>query len=252
MKAYIINLPDREHSRLHAAMMQTELLDYGIDAELFDGVPGDRAVRRLAKDQRICWPYNIKTSIVEADELQKYIVPELWNEFQQDYFYKIFQRKPVGSDAIKYARPGVLGCFYSHLDLWQRCADLDEPIMIFEDDVNFYRGWMPVDWRDVLILSLGKTTFLEEPWKTYLENPSGPIQPMPYTNYSMPGTSGYAIKPAAARKLIKTYRGFYLASDNAINQSVCEIEIHNYLMGRNTTEEEGNISMVSTKEWECK
>lgn len=249
MKAYIIHLPDREHSRSHSAIMLRQLLDYGIDAELFNGVPGNRAVERSKKDQRVCWPYSIKSSIVNEVDLKHYIIPELWDEFQDEHFYKIYRRKPIGTDEIKFSRPGALGCFYSHLDLWQKCVDLDEPIMIFEDDVKFYRGWLPVEWRDILILSLGKTTFLEEPYRTYLENPSGNIQPMPYGNYSMPGTSGYAIKPKAAQSLLKTYRGYYIASDNAINNSVCEIEVHNHLMGRNTTEDEGNISMVSTKEW---
>lgn len=249
MKAFVIYLPDREHSKLHSSAMVKQLMEYNIDVELFAGTPGNIAVDRVKKDHRICWPYSIKSSTLTAAELQQYILPERWEEFQQDHFYKIYQRKPINGDASKFARPGVLGCFYSHLDLWQRCVDLNEPIMIFEDDVKFYRGWYPVEWRDVLILSLGKTTFLEEPYRTYLEQPSGNVQPMPYTNYSMPGTSGYAIKPKAAHSLLKTYRGYYLASDNAINNSVCEIEVHNHLMGRNTIEEEGNISMVSTRDW---
>lgn len=229
--------------------MCEQLKSWNIDAELFEGTPGDQAVIFQIKDQRKPWPYSIKSYQITDDQLQDYIRPELWDEFQLEHFYKIYRRRPAEGDAIKFGRPGVLGCFYSHLRLWQQCVDLDQPIMIFEDDVKFYRPWVPVEWRDVLILSLGKTTYLEEPWQTYLENPSGHAQPMPYTNFSMPGTSGYAIKPKAAKSLIKTYREHYIASDNAINQSVCEIEIHNHLMGRNTTEEEGNISMVSTKEW---
>ena len=31
---------------------------------------------------------------------------------------------------------GELGCFASHRELWKRCAALDEPIMILEDDFN--------------------------------------------------------------------------------------------------------------------
>jgi GR25 family glycosyltransferase involved in LPS biosynthesis len=249
MKAFVIGLSGVESSYTSALQVVTQLKEYGHDVEFFDGIPGDQAVKRMEKEQRRCWPYSIKTALLDDSMLKRYIVPELWNEFQHNHFYKIYQRKPIGEDAVKFARPGVLGCFYSHLALWQRCVDLEQPIMIFEDDVKFYRNWMPVEWRDVLILSLGKTTFLEEPWKTYLENPSGTPQPMPYTNYSMPGTSGYAINPRTAKKLLKTYRGHYIASDNAINASVCEIEVHNYLMGRNTTEDEGNVSMVSTKAW---
>jgi hypothetical protein len=40
------------------------------------------------------------------------------------------------AESQKMLRPGVLGCFYSHYRLWQKCIDLNEPIFIFEDDGN--------------------------------------------------------------------------------------------------------------------
>jgi len=143
-----------------------------------------------------------------------------------------------------------MGCFYSHYELWQRCVDLNEPIMIFEDDVKFYREWTPIDWDDILILSLGKSSFRDEPFKTYLESPSGLPYAKPWTNFSMPGASGYAIKPHAARVLVKHYKKYYYPADNAINQQVCRIQIHNYIMGRNTIDEEGNVSMTKSKDWD--
>jgi GR25 family glycosyltransferase involved in LPS biosynthesis len=64
----------------------------------------------------------------------------------------------------------------------------------------------------------------------------------------MPGTVGYAIKPHAARALVKEYRSYFLPSDNSINSHLCNIQIHNYQIGRTTLKEEGNISTVRTKE----
>lgn len=250
MKAFIIHLPERPHSLAHAIDMKSTLTSYGLDAELHVGVNGTDAVRRAEKDQKTVYPYSIKTRALEKTEVEQLIRPELWPEFQQQYHWSISLRQPLGSDEPKMKRPGVIGCFYSHYGLWKKCVELDEPIMIFEDDVKFYRGWYPVDWEGVLILSLGKSSFLNEPYKTYLENPSGAPQPMPWSNFSMPGASGYAIKPATARKLAKFYRNYYYPADNAMNKHTCTIQIHNYIMGRNTLPEEGNISMTKCKDWQ--
>jgi GR25 family glycosyltransferase involved in LPS biosynthesis len=121
--------------------------------------------------------------------------------------------------------------------------------MIFEDDVKFYRNYRPVDFEGVLILSLGKKSFLSDPGKSYLENPTGRPSARLWRNFSMPGASGYAITPDAAQGLVKFYRPYWYPVDNAINQFVCQIHIHNYIMGRNLLPDEGNISMTKSKDW---
>lgn len=249
MKAFVIYLPDREHSVAHATYMVDTLNSYQLDAELFEGTNGDVAEMLAKKENRVPYPYGIKSNKVDDEYLKQYINPDLWEDFQKNHHYKIVQRQPLGPDIDKVTRPGVIGCFYSHYSLWKKCIDLNEPIMIFEDDVNFFRGWYPVEWEGVLILSLGKSSFLNEPYKTYLEDPVGNPQPMLWRQFSMPGASGYAIKPNAAKALIKQYREYYCPADNAINQFVCYIQIHNYIMGRNTLPEEGNISMTKFKDW---
>lgn len=249
MKAFVIYLPERTHSVTHANQMIKTLTGYGLDAELFEGTTGPDAIKLIEKSQRVVYPYSIKSQHITESELQHFIRPELWDEFVSQHYYKIAKRNPIGADASKMARPGVLGCFYSHYRLWQQCADLDQSIMIFEDDVKFYRGWQQVEWEDVLILSLGKSSFRSDPYNTYLESPVGTPQPMPWANFSMPGASGYAIKPHAARSLVKFYRKYYYAADNAINQHVCKIQIHNHIMGRNTLPEEGNVSMTKYTDW---
>lgn len=250
MKAFIIYLPDRPHSVEHSAYMLATLKDYGIDANLHEGTRGDHAIKLAEKSNKTLYPYSIKNRLLGDKELKKLIRPELYNSFRENYHYTVYERQLIGeSDRGKLSRPGVVGCFYSHYALWEKCVELNEPIMIFEDDVKFFRGYSPVAFEDVLILSLGKSSFLGEPQKTYLEQPTGIPCAMPWRNFSMPGASGYAIRPHAALGLIKFYRPYWYPADNAINQFVCKLQIHNYIMGRNTLPEEGNISMTKSKDW---
>jgi GR25 family glycosyltransferase involved in LPS biosynthesis len=250
MKAFVIYLPEKPHSVEHSDYMIETLLDYGLDAEKFRGVPGDVALTMVRKDKRTLYPYSIKSRILPEDEIKDLIRPEVYESFKQTHLYRIAKRELIGDDRDKLSMPGVIGCFYSHYNLWRKCVELDEPIMIFEDDVKFFRGWEPIEWDDVLVLSLGKTSFLKNPWKTYLETPSGNPQPVTWSNFSMPGASGYAIKPKAAKGLIKFYKNYFYPADNAINQFLCRIQVHTYLMGRNTLPEEGNISMTRYKSWD--
>jgi GR25 family glycosyltransferase involved in LPS biosynthesis len=230
-------------------MLKT-LKSYGLDVYLHEGTPGDVAVKLAAKAQKTLYPYSIKNRTIDDADLKRLIRPKLYEEFKQRYHYTIVERQLIGENHIgKLSRPGVVGCFYSHYSLWEKCVELGEPIMIFEDDVKFYRGWNPIEFTGVLILSLGKSSFLSEPNKTYLENPTGIPRPMPWKNFSMPGASGYALTPDAALGLIKFYKPYWYPADNAINQFITPMYIHNYIMGRNTLPEEGNVSMTKSKDW---
>ena len=249
MKAFVIYLPSRPHSVEHSANMIETLKSYNLDAELFRGTPGDKAIRLAAKDRRTVYPYSMKSRVLSDEEIQELVRPEVYENFKKNFIYSVTEKLPLGADEGKVSMPGVIGCFYSHYGLWKKCIELDEPIMIFEDDVKFFRGWEPIEWDDVLVLSLGKSSFLDEPWKTYLETPSGHPQPISWRSFSMPGASGYAIKPKAARSLVKFYNKFFYPADNAINQHLVKIQVHSYLMGRNTLADEGNISMTRAKDW---
>ena len=249
MKAFVIYLSGKEHSvQSSQIVLETLVEEYGIDAELFDGVSGDKAVEIARKGNKKLYPYGIKNHELTQKETLDLICPELHDEFLSDYYSKIYKRNRVGDVAEKMSTPGVKGCFFSHYTLWQKCIGLDEPIMIFEDDVKFYRNFMPVEWDDVLILALGKRTYLYDPWKTYLEDPTGSPQALTWKKFCMPGCVGYAIKPHAAKRLVKFYSNYWYPADNAINTFLCSIQIANYQMGRTTLTEEGNVSSVRVKD----
>jgi GR25 family glycosyltransferase involved in LPS biosynthesis len=250
MKAFVIYLPERPHSVSSSQQMLDQLQGYGIDAERFEGTPGDRAVAMAKKAQKTLYPYSIKNRVLDDRDIESLIRPEMYEEFKRKHRYEIIERQPIGEkDVGKLSRPGVIGCFYSHYNLWSKCVELNEPIMIFEDDVKFYRGYTPVGFDGVLILSLGKSAYMSDPQKTYLENPTGAPVARKWQNFSMPGASGYAITPDAALALVKFYRPYWYPADNAINQFVVPVQISTYLMGRNTLPEEGNISMTKAKDW---
>lgn len=250
MKAFVIGVAEQKPSWDGANRVAQELRQYGHDATAFSGCTGHEARKRAQKDRRQPYPYSIKSHAMTDEDLREWIVPERYNEFIHSHYTKILQREKLMPAGIEKTNlPGVMGCFYSHLELWQRCRDLDEPIMIFEDDVKFYRNFEPVDWNGVLILSIGKETPAVEPYCSYLENPQGHPRAVPWPNSSMPGTSGYAIKPHAAASLLKFYRDYYCAADNAIHKFVVDIECHNYLMGRHLDASEGNISLIKTDVW---
>lgn len=251
MKAFVIYLPDREHSVKSASAMIPKLTEYGFEASLFIGTDGKDAERQYARENRTLYPYGVKTRDLEKEEIETLFKKNLPENFWEDHRVSVQQRYKWNDNEIrKNSAPGVKGCFDSHYRLWKMCIALNERIAIFEDDVQFTRGYLDVEFKEVLIVSLGKNSFTEEPYKTYLENPTGPHQAIPWRNTSMPGASGYMITPRAAKRLVKFYKNHYAPADAGMNKFIVNIEIHNYIMGRNMLASEGNISMTRYSEWD--
>lgn len=199
MKTFIIHLSKISSSLESALQLQQDLKSIDIDAELFEGTYGNDAVEIFANENRSVHPISFKG--LEVDE--RY--------------------------SNKAKRPGVMGCFYSHYRLWKKCVELNETICVFEDDVKIHRKLIPVEFTDVLVITLGARK--SEKYKQYLTDPTGEPAAEQYHNSSMPGTTGYLISPQGAKKLLSAYKETFLASDNAMNTLVIDIKIHNYLVG---------------------
>jgi glycosyl transferase family 25 len=199
IKSFIIHLSKIPSSLESALQLQQDLKSINIDAELFEGTYGNEAEELIKKENRVV--HNISFKGVEIDE----------------------------RGIAKAMRPGVIGCFYSHYRLWQKCAELNETICIFEDDVKIVRPLIPVQFDDILITVLGARK--NRKYKQYLDTPTGTPAAEEYFNSSMPGTPGYMITPQGANKLLQHYKDTFLPSDNAINTTVVKIQIHNCLIG---------------------
>jgi len=201
MKSYIIHLPKVSASLKTATKLKEQLNSFNMQAELFEGTMGPNAIEKFDKQRRTLYPFGLKGKL-----------------------------DPNGREARKMSTAGVMGCFDSHYRLWQECVKIDEPILIWEDDIILTRKYEPVDWEDVLIVALGHPTKSVR-WMHLLDNPQGEAQALGYKSPSMPGCCGYAIKPHAAKRLLETYASTFRPADNAINRNIIKMQIHSHIMG---------------------
>lgn len=228
-KAFVISL-SRILSSIISANSVLSFISDDFDAQLFEGIYGNDAIKILENEKRTIHPYGIKSKTENVNGL--------------------IQKNRVLIDdesKIKMLRPGVIGCFYSHYNLWKKCVELNERIFIFEDDVIFIRNYIPIDFDEILIVAIGKELYKNQ-LKDVYNNPVGIPSALPWIRASMPGNVGYGITPIAAAKLLETYKNTMLSADNAINKFEVDIKIHSHLMGRAMLAEDGKISLTNS-EW---
>lgn len=223
MKSFVIHLSKIESSLRTATKTKESLDQFNIPTILWEGCYGHEADTEFKNTGRKIHPWSFKGP-------NSLIVP--------------------GSKYdLKNSQPGIKGCFFSHYKLWEYCANINEPIMIWEDDIVIRRGFIPVEWEDVLILALGHPDKSER-YLNYLNDPDlNNPQALQFPNSSMPGCCGYAIKPHAAKKLVDTYRSTYLPADNAINRHHVRLQIHNCIMGVALVKKDGKKSLTRTRFW---
>jgi len=220
MKSLIISLSKIPSSAASSARVLEQLLQWGHDAELFEGTYGYDAEEIFLQENRTLHPYSFKGAPVDDEYIEKS------------------------------SRLGVMGCFHSHYRAWQRCLAINEPILIFEDDVIFYRDYIPVTWEDILLLATGKRVYEVEFYKQRLDDPQGEPCAVGFKGKVMPGAVGYGITPQGAQKLVNHYKNTFLPADNAMNAAVVNLVCHTHLMGRAAIDEDGKKSLTKTRFWE--
>jgi glycosyl transferase family 25 len=213
MKAFIISLSKIQSSKDSGVEAQQALKRIGIDSELFEGTYGNDAVDIFEKENRV-----------------------------------LKDISGVNSNTGKFLYPGVKGCFYSHYRLWQKCVELNEPIMIFEDDLVVYREYKDIKFTDLLILSINYDWMPCESLKDLLEKDNAETSAQHYRWRFLPGASGYILSPTAAAKLVEAYISSYLPADVAINSDLLSLQIHPQLIARSKTMAEKE-SMTRKKYW---
>jgi hypothetical protein len=173
LKSHIIYLPQFETSTQWANHALSTGLDHGWDVELFAGVDG---------------------RTVDGD---------LWNTTG----IAINQ-----SNAKCYAmmqRPGVRGCFLSHYTLWNRCIELNEPIGIFEHDIEFCKPTPDVEFDHLLKL---------EGFSLKKPRPAGEWYE---------GARAYILKPLGAQRLVDwVVKNGAIAADVCIGLNVLDVTLY--------------------------
>jgi glycosyl transferase family 25 len=220
MKSLIISLSKIPSSATSSTRVLEQLLQWGHDAELFEGTYGYDAKEIFFQENRTLHSYSFKGAPVDDEYIEKS------------------------------SRLGVMGCFHSHYRAWQKCLDIGEPILIFEDDIIFYRDYIPVTWEDILLVATGKRVHEVEFYKQRLDDPQGEPCASGFKGKVMPGAVGYGITPQGAQKLTEHYKNTFLPADNAMNAAVVNLVCHTHLMGRAAIDDDGKKSLTKTRFWE--
>ena len=120
-----------------------------------------------------------------------------------------------------------VGCAMSHFLLWERCADLGEPILILEHDAVFVREWPAFKFTGICQVNDPTGATRKGAWwaaqmakrgpgvfsKTWVTDPSERIPD------GLSGNSAYVIHPHSARELMSLYRAVGVWPNDA---TMCE------------------------------
>jgi GR25 family glycosyltransferase involved in LPS biosynthesis len=192
MKAFIICLKEFESSMFYAEETKKQCTTFGFKPDFFYGVNGDKALKNVKKEKR-----------------------------QPDQENLLKKHSGICHKTLLTDFPGVIGCFYSHHSLWKHCVQLNEPIFIFEDDVNFYNNYTHIDHSGIVIVSI------HEKMNDILD----------HNNFTF-SASGYSITPNVANLLLKRYNNTYDAADWCILNSVCNTVVHPRPIAKKISEKE--------------
>jgi hypothetical protein len=109
-------------------------------------------------------------------------------------------------------RKGTWGCFFSHWILWNKCVDLNEPIIVLEHDAIIQEPWRPIE-IDTAMIKLHRYYKQKNP---KYDDDSG---------LWSPSTHAYCLLPKHAEKLInfaKSVGGF--ETDRMMGSNVLLVE----------------------------
>jgi glycosyl transferase, family 25 len=172
-------------------------------------------------------------SLKESIERRKYMEKTLFDKrinFEffdavngKDQFPSLLQKydltKRLWLTSGKMPSKGEAGCYASHYRLWEKCIELNTPIIIMEDDVN-----VCVNAQKTINLVAEK---IEEYGYLRLENViRGELLAVEqgsehcitkmYDNFG--GAQAYALSPSAAKKLVKKSRKWSVPVDNYLGE----------------------------------
>ena len=109
------------------------------------------------------------------------------------------------------SRKGTWGCFFSHWNLWHKCIELNEPIIVLEHDAVIQGSWNPLEINESMI----KLHRYYKQKNIKFDSDSG---------IWSPSTHAYCILPSHAATLInfsKTVGGF--ETDRMMGSNVISI-----------------------------
>lgn len=142
---------------------------------------------------------------------------------------------------------GVIGCFFSHYYLWNKCVELDAPIGVCEYDavflnklsktiINKFEDYLNLDYNRHLYLKKDTGIYLEKVlennhkvevhkfYERFSKARANPDKLKFINNNHIKGAFGYVIKPSGAKKLISATKMYgILPADIQPNLLYCNL-----------------------------
>jgi GR25 family glycosyltransferase involved in LPS biosynthesis len=189
VKAFVITLDGHAYSQGKAARcIETAAQIGGIAVERFHAVDRWRA-QGVMKSHGLRWTW--------ANE----------NRFPDTCPHTGLRQHPYGNLKAK------MGCAMSHFQLWQRCVDLNEPILILEHDVVFVSEFPQFDFYGICQINDPDGATPRGQWWSQAMRKRGTVGVHLKTKVleddvpdGLAGNSAYVVKPFAAQELIDTVR----------------------------------------------
>lgn len=209
MRSFAIVIKDHSISEggFSELIRSSKLIGNVFEIGRFDAIVPEQ-VDALMKAHKLQWNYPFKGSVLDP-----------WTELRKTAYG---ERNPLRRVA----------CSLSHFNLWKKCIELDEPILILEHDSLFIKTFDPTPILDsnfgiVGINSPFHATFAFNRFHEMVQKNPRELQPAPMlaskeVPQGLAGNSAYVIKPFAAKHLIDLCYKYGLWPNDAIMcQQLC-------------------------------
>lgn len=210
MKAFaiVIRGHNTSESAFGALVSSSQGVQNDFSIERFDASTPDNAEAKL-KEYNLRWNYPVKGSVLDP-----------WTELRKSAYG---ERNPLRRVA----------CSISHFELWKKCVELNEPIIVLEHDALFTTKLdpKPLIESEFGVISLNspiQATFAFQTYDAIIQSRKEELQPVPMlaskeVPQGLPGNSAYFIKPFAAKHLIELCYKYGLWPNDAIMcQQLCK------------------------------
>ena len=155
-----------------------------------------------------------------------------------DYHYKKTNLKK--KKKFKKGKAGVLGCFFSHYYLWNKCISLDEPIIILEHDgyiikpitddiLDSFDDVLKLDRHDPYSKTYNEVILKEQDFELNIVKYTNPTPKDPKklgTGNYFKGAYSYILKPEGAKKIVNWVKeNGHLPADQQIGDWILDTKV---------------------------
>ncbi|EEY46418.1 glycosyltransferase family 25 protein [Vibrio mimicus] len=176
MKIYVISLKNSLDRR---ASIEQQMADYGLGFEFFDAIDG-----------RVDPPHPLFANY--------------------DY------AKRLWLTSGKMPMRGELGCYASHYLMWQKCAELSEPIVILEDDAKIlpsFSTYLEVIKYKTQCYGFLRLEEADKRSQIFLKEKASDYE-ISFLSHNFGGARAYALSPQSAQKLLNGSLRWSMPVDN--------------------------------------